>query len=134
LMSVVLPEPFGPIQSVEALALRDFVLTSESAVSPEVLGDAVDPQQRIVHGSELPRGTFAPQSSRPRPTIRRCAVAHDTTSSTPTTSSVRDSEENGHLTTCCTVPSSSAPMTGPIQCEVLPYDGHRQGRHRVGRG
>ena len=50
------------------------------------------------------------------------AATTNSTSSTPTTSTF-SSEDIVTVTTCCTVPSRIAPITGPIQCEVPPTMG-----------
>ena len=50
------------------------------------------------------------------------APTTNSTSSTPTTSTF-SSDEMVTVTSCCTVPSSTAPMTGPSQCDIPPMIG-----------
>src|SRR6185295_12309912 len=57
-----------------------------------------------------------------RPSIPSGAATTNTTSSTPTTSTFI-SEETVTVTICCTLPSNTAPITGPIQCAVPPMIG-----------
>ena len=50
------------------------------------------------------------------------AMLMNTTSMTPTNSTL-SSEDTVTVITCCTEPSSRAPITGPIQCAVPPIIG-----------
>src|ERR1700722_6810737 len=56
------------------------------------------------------------------PTMPRGAAMTKPTNSTPTSSNER-AEEIVTVATCCSVPSSTAPMTGPSQVEVPPISG-----------
>ena len=116
LISVVLPEPFGPIRPKRS-PVRDVeadpVQRGEAA---EVLGQALDLAAAAFIASRLR------QCLRPARGCPRGAATTNTTSSTPTTSTF-SSEEIVTVTTCCTVPSSTAPITGPIQCAVPPMIG-----------
>ena len=54
--------------------------------------------------------------------MARGANTTNKTSKTPTTNTL-SSLEMVTVTTCCKVPKITAPMSGPIQCEVPPMMG-----------
>src|SRR6185503_6512192 len=99
----------------KALALRDVDADAvQRRKAAELLGKIFDLQNGIhfLPGKNLLN----------RPRIPSGAATTNSTSSTPTTSTFI-SEEMVTVTICCTLPSSTAPITGPIQCAVPPMIG-----------
>ena len=123
LISVVFPEPFGPIRPNRSPG-RISTLTLSSAVKPpKRLGKRVDPQQGRVGLQRavmacLPRADDS-ASLQIRPMMPSGAPTTNSTSMTPSTSTLT-SDEMVTVRSCCVVPSRMAPTTGPIQCAVPP--------------
>src|SRR5687767_4994936 len=91
----------------EALAARDSDAHAvERGEAAEALRDGAYLEERFSHFLNSPR-------------MPSGAATTNTTSSTPTTSTLI-SLEMVTVTTCCRVPSSSAPMIGPAQCTMPP--------------
>ena len=116
LMSVVLPEPFGPIRPKRSPRAMSR-LTPDSAVKPPKCFDTCF----IWRSGASICGTS--------PTMPSGASTTKRTSSTPTTSTLI-SLEMVTVTICWIEPSSSAPITGPIQCPVPPIIGIGQRARR----
>src|ERR1043166_6839662 len=101
----------------EALARRDAQIDAvERDEAAEALTDLIDLKERSRHQRTL-RIMFCTN-----PTIPLGAMMTKATSSTPTISTFTD-DEMVTVATCCTTPSSTAPMSGPIQLPVPPIIG-----------
>src|SRR5882757_1357398 len=100
----------------EPLAWRDRQIDAVERDEPaEALADLVDLEKRFGH-------RFLAKSCVTRPTRPFGAMITNTTSSTPTISRFT-ADEIVTVATCCTIPSSSAPTSGPIQLPVPPIIG-----------
>src|SRR5439155_2229754 len=99
----------GPHDEVDALQRRE---------AAEALRDAFDFEKGCGHHLPFPRRQASTQ-----PMMPFGASVTKSTSSTPTMSRFHAPRENITCTSCCTLPSSTAPMSGPIQLIVPPISG-----------
>src|ERR1700678_4135598 len=95
----------------------DIVERGETA---EALGQPFDPQQwKFGNGRGRHVLPSARRLLRNSPMMPSGAATTNSTSMTPSTSTFT-SEEMVTARSCCVTPSATAPITGPIQCEVPP--------------
>src|SRR2546426_2872466 len=94
----------------------------ERGEATEALRQSVDLEQRRGHGRRS-----RPRTRRARPTIPSGARTTKATSTTPTMNRFI-SEEIVTVASCCAVPSSTAPITGPTQLVVPPIIGMARDR------
>src|SRR5581483_4172231 len=90
---------------------------AQRAETAEALRQRPDLEQRRAHDSP-----FRVLGRRIRPSMPCGAATTKTTSNSPTMSTF-SSEDTVTVTICCAPPSSTAPITGPIQLDVPPMIG-----------
>src|SRR2546430_17395957 len=102
----------------EPLARRDVETHPvERGEAAEALRQSVDLEQRRGH-----RRRYRPRTRRTSPTIPPGARTTNATSTTPTMNRFI-SEEIATVASCCPVPSSTGPITGPTQLALPPTTG-----------